>query len=231
MTDFHDPHDSHGRSGDRAGDRPGMEQRLRAALNADAEQARVSPDAWSRIHRRLTSNTAQSTRPRGRRYALGLAAVTVTAVSVTGFLAVPRMLAPGSGDDLRPAARDGSQRPPVTATPTSTPSTTAAADVVLAELSAAEGTEWGVSLVLAEAPGGGTFLIPRERWEATSDATAGQRVGAPGRDASPAGVCELRLVQEEERTVRVRLASADGGGCSDPYEFRLEGDRLEPAGG
>lgn len=232
-----DRHDSQDRNGRGIGDRKDtgqrrdtgrreMEQRLRAALRADAERARISPDAWSRIHRRLTSGTEPSARPRGRGFALGLAAVAVTVVSVTGFLAVPRLLAT-SPDEIGPAARDDA-RTTTTAGPSSPPQETAAPDAwVLAELSAAEGTDQAVSLVLAEAPGGGAFLVPRERWEASADATVGQRIGGPGRAERPSGVCELRLIQDEEQTVRVRLATGDG--CTEPYVFRLEGDRLVPA--
>jgi hypothetical protein len=190
-----------------------LERRLRSALHADAACARISPDAWSKVHRRLAAgqlarrSTRQSSRRFGRTFMLGLATVGA-AVATFGVLFMPHLVpslpvagprpgpAPGSTETTGPAETTTRlETTPPEAGPASRPPTLAVATV---------GDDLKVRLELVggrQDDTGATVRLRPYRWHdgtwtplGTDRAIVGPVNGWPDDARSRPGVCELTVV-------------------------------------
>ncbi|MEQ7007631.1 hypothetical protein ABN028_15760 [Actinopolymorpha sp. B17G11] len=231
-----------------------LERRLRSALHADAARAHVSPDAWSKVHRRLDAGrSAGRTNRRARRtFMLGLATVTAAAATF-GVLFMPHLVrtlpvagpnpadTTGPADTARPGEATAPSRPP---TPAASAPGPLARRPTLAVATAGDDLRVRLELVYGrQYEDGATVRLRPYRWNdgtwtplGTDRAVVGAVGGWPVDARSRPGVCELTVVNARTggtpgvkpiaAQVRVRLTSLEDPKCTEAYDFQLAGDRL-----
>jgi hypothetical protein len=192
-----------------------LEQRLRTALHADAQNARVSPQAWTRVSARLA--TARPRSHRGR--SIGLAVAGAAALATVGAIVAPQLLrSPEPGPETFGSS-----------TPGSTPSVAVVAKP--REIGSLDvGVDARVRLVLRPAgDGSATVRLTAFRHQATSwRPLAGEvEVSRVANAGARVGVCQLRVLNGRTKQVTVSLAAA-GAACSKPARYAISGSRLVP---
>ncbi|MGH3655356.1 MAG: hypothetical protein ACRDUA_01735 [Micromonosporaceae bacterium] len=222
-----------------------LERRLRTALRSDAARARVSPDAWTKVHRRLRTGRSPwwAGLRAGRTFLLGLATATA-AVATFGVLIGPHLIRPPSVAGPLPAESAG---PAETAGPTGTalpPGPARKQQPTLAVATAGDDLRVRLELVYArEYADGATVRLRPYRWRdgawtplGSDPAVVGRAGGWPVDASRRPGVCELTVVNTQGGVaagrepsgprVRVRLAPEEGAQCSQAYDFEWAGERL-----
>lgn len=193
-----------------------LEQRIRTVLRADAENARISPHAWTRVSARLASSHTDA-RPRSHRgRSIGLAVAGVAALATVGALVGPQLLRsaePVAGPE--PSIVSESPSPTETFAAAASWRTLGVIDV---------GTEVNVMLSLRPGrDGAATVRLAAYRLGATADIPppfAQVDVATIAKPASKIGVCQLRVRTGQAKVVTVSVAP-DGKTCGKPVSYTI----------
>ncbi|MBM7783465.1 hypothetical protein [Tenggerimyces flavus] len=203
-----------------------LEQRIRTVLRADAENARISPHAWTRVSARLASSDTDA-RPRSHRgRSIGLAVAGVAALATVGALVGPQLLRSNEPE---------SGRAPVIAA--SSPKATESAALGLAS-----GRPLGSFFIRPEvdlrlhlsATKDGTATVQLAAYRITPKAIglppyAREEIATVAKPTDKVGVCEFRLVNGHTRTVTVSVAPA-GEPCGKPVTYAISDTALTKTG-
>jgi hypothetical protein len=220
-----------------------FEGRLRDAMRAEGDSAQVSPDALGKIRGRLERPRQKRSPKRVIAFGVMAAAAACTAAVIvvpqlTGPANVQSASAPESNADQESGSamleRDASPAAPKQQSPKSESESDKAAQQapILGEL--VVGKDVNV-LLMAEITGDtATARLSASKWEGDKWGVQHGRVlvGETGKlkwTGSLSGyVCEFRVIQSPGKPATVRIRLAQGGACSNPYVYELDGTTLTP---
>jgi hypothetical protein len=219
-----------------------FEGRLRDAMRAEGDSAQVSPDALGKIRGRLERPRQKRSPKRVIAFGVMAAAAACTAAIIvvpqlTGPAHLESASAPKSAADQDTSGMqrlDSSPAAPKQQSPESKSQSDEAASQapVLGEL--VVGKDVNV-LLMAEITGDtATARLSASKWEGDKWGVQHGRVlvGEAGKlkwTGSLSGyVCEFRVIQSPGKPATVRIRLAQGGACSDPYVYELDGTTLTP---
>jgi hypothetical protein len=202
-----------------------LEQRIRTALRRDAENARVSPHAWTRVSARLEGEP--DARPRSHRgRSIGLAVAGAAALATVGAVALPQLLSGPSGEPAERGSVFTAQ------TPKGPNHENALGHLPRAVGTVRIGPEVLVTILHTREKGGtivklaATHQGPKAILEPPFDQVEVAMVAKP---TDKVGVCQFRVVNGRTKTVTVSVAPA-GAACTKPVTYTIGSTQLTRTG-
>lgn len=208
-----------------------LEQRIRTVLRADAENARVSPHAWTRVSARLTDARPRSHRGRS----IGLAVAGVAALATVGAIVGPQL--------LRSNEPEGGHMPVAGGSPTVLSAETPGPVRNSPYPGPQSGTGtigkirvgYEVDIRLIQSPGDdGTTRVELAAYSITPHPVgrppyARAEIATVADPTDKVGVCQLRVVNGHTKTVIVSVAPA-GEACGKPVTYAIGDTKFTKTG-